>query len=68
MIEGLPGTGKTLTGLLILRMMIDKAKKGTGQAPLVIITKRFGFEAVTLLRKQLEGNACGGQAVGREQG
>ena len=29
----------------------------------MIITKRFGFEAVTLLRKQLEGNACGGQVI-----
>ena len=62
-IEGSPGSGKTLTGLLILRMMIEKAKKGTGEAPLVIITKRFEFGAITPLRKQLEANAHGGQVI-----
>merc|ERR1712130_925211 len=62
-IEGPPGCGKTLTGEQICKRMIEKTKKGTGEDPMVIITKEFGFEEGTPLRQQLEANAEQGSQV-----
>ena len=56
-IEGPPGSGKTLLGLRILQTMIAKAKEETGEDPIVMITKQYGFEEGMPLRQQLEANA-----------
>lgn len=58
-IEGLPGSGKTLLGLQILKAKIEEAKNKTGADPIVIITKPLGFEDGYPLRQLLEANAPG---------
>jgi len=63
-IEGPPGCGKTLVGEQFLKAMIEKAKKETGEDPMVIITKNTGFKEDTPLRQQLEANAEQGSQVG----
>ena len=64
-IEGAPGTGKTILGLKIMQFMAEEARKKMGEDPTLILTSGFNGSLVqdAPLRQFMERNADGGQVI-----
>ena len=64
-IEGAPGTGKTILGLKIMQFMAEEARKKMGEDPTLILTSGIdgSLDQDAPLRQFMERNADGGQVI-----